>query len=215
MVDLCGNPRRGALASFTPPPPQGADGATVTLESCDALGLIVVRGKSADAAFMQACERTFGPPLPVRPSTFATLGERRALWVSPDEWWLLCPVHDKDAVSSALSAALEAAGVHCSQVLDNSGTLAAMRLSGSEHLTVLRHLTSADVQALQPGDCPGASLAGASVTLVCESPQAVLLLFRRSYADWVARMLLRSARPYLGQRASVEPGASRSRDSHG
>jgi sarcosine oxidase, subunit gamma len=154
---------------------------------------IVLRGRADDPTFLRAVQAACGVTLPTRPSTFAATANTVALWISPDEWWLLAPRVARDGLITALRQAT--AGQHA-QVADNSGSLAMLRLAGPQHTMLLRHLTTYDVEQLTIGRCVSTQLPKATWTLVRSDDAGVMLLFRRSFADWIWRLIERSARPY-------------------
>ena len=171
-----------------------ADGAAgVQAAEWAGLACIVLRGHADDAAFTTATQSTLGVALPAQPSTYAAGGRRIVLWMSPDEWWLLLPHADRDAVMAALTSALQ--GVFA-QIADNSGTLTCLRLAGPEHVTLLRHLSPYDFERMAVGRCVSSVIPKAGVTVVRSYDAGVMLIFRRSFADWVWRLIERSAKPY-------------------
>ena len=154
---------------------------------------LVLRGHADNAAFMAAVQSAAGVALPMQPSTHARAGAVMALWVSPDEWWLLVPRAARDALLTALRGAV--AVLHA-QVVDNSGGIALLRVAGPEHVTLLRHLTPYDTDKITPGRCVSTTIPKATMTVIRADNDGVMLLFRRSFADWIWRLIERSARPY-------------------
>ncbi|NDY91785.1 sarcosine oxidase subunit gamma [Ideonella livida] len=157
------------------------------------LGYLVLRGHAHDAAFMAAVAGVLGAPLPTRPRAVLNCPAGLVLWQSPDEWWLLCPRAQRDTLLAALGSAL--AGCFA-QVVDNSGGFTTLRLSGPQHMLLLRHLTPHDVDALPLGDCVSTVVSKASMVILRSDAQGVALVFRRSFADYLWRLIERSARPY-------------------
>lgn len=157
------------------------------------LGYIVLRGKPDDAAFMAGAAEVLGAPLPTAPMSVLPCPAGVLLWVSPDEWLLVCRRGARDGLLLAFSAAL--AGVHA-QVVDNSGGLTCVRLAGPEHLRVLRHLGPYDFERLAVGRCVGTVMSKTGISVVRSDDAGVLLVFRRSFADYTWRLLERAARPY-------------------
>jgi sarcosine oxidase subunit gamma len=166
----------------------------VVMSELPNLGYIVLRGHQSDEAFMARAAATLGQPLPRLPMTLAECAAGGVLWVSPDEWLLVCRRSQRGALLAALGDALQ--GVHA-QVVDNSGGLAMVRLSGEDHVTVLRHLGTYDFESLGIGRCVSTALQKTTVAVVRTDERGVLVIFRRSYADYTWRLLLRAARPYL------------------
>ena len=54
-------------------------------------GMVNLRLDPSDAAAMNAFAEAFGFALPVAPNTSAGDGEASALWLGPDEWWIVTP----------------------------------------------------------------------------------------------------------------------------
>lgn len=186
---------RTALAGRLPPvaPAAVQRQAGVTVAEWPQLGCIVLRGHAHDHAFMAAAQAVLGTTLPTRPSSLAAAGAGVVLWMSPDEWWWLLPHAARDAGLAALSAATQ--GVF-SQLVDNSGGLACLRLAGSAHLTVLRHLSPYDFERMPAQACVSTVVPRAGLTVVRTDERGVMLIFRRSFADWIWRLVERAAEPY-------------------
>ncbi len=54
-------------------------------------GMVNLRLDPSDETAMNAFAEAFGFALPVQPNTSAGNGEASALWLGPDEWWLVAP----------------------------------------------------------------------------------------------------------------------------
>lgn len=186
---------RSPLATFTLPSqermPSAQDG--ICFSEIPNLGYTILRGHSSDSAFMQATSQVLGGSLPTVPSTYVQCSVGVVFWVSPDEWWLLSPRAGKDALVAQLTQALQ--GVFA-QVVDNSGGHTAMRISGVQHMQLLRHMGVYDFESLQVGQAIGTVMGKANVTVLRTDTQGVVLLFRRSFADYLWRLLSRTAKPY-------------------
>lgn len=157
------------------------------------LGYLMLRGRADDAAFMTAVSGVLGAPLPTRPRTMLPCAAGVVLWQSPDEWWLLCARSRRDALLGALEAALQ--GLYA-QVVDNSGGFTALRIAGAPHLRLLSHLAPYDFDHLQVGQCVATVVSKAGFTVLRTDEHGVTLVFRRSFADYVWRLIERTARPY-------------------
>ncbi|MCW8209233.1 sarcosine oxidase subunit gamma [Verminephrobacter aporrectodeae subsp. tuberculatae] len=156
------------------------------------LGYLVLRGRADDAAFMQAVAAVLGQPLPTQPMAVLLTARGVVLWVSPDEWLLVCQRSCRAALLADLGAALHAV---FSQVVDNSGGLTTLRLAGPDHLLLLRQLGPCDFASLEVGHCVSTVFSKAGVSVVRTDAAGVLLLFRRSFADYVWRLIERTAQP--------------------
>ena len=64
-------------------------GAGVALSERRFPGIVDLRGKIDDTAFAKAIESTIGFVLPGVACTVATYNGIAALWMGPDEWWIL------------------------------------------------------------------------------------------------------------------------------
>lgn len=186
---------RSALAGCLPAlsSPEVRAQAGVRVAEWPNIACIVLRGRADDGDFLRAVQAACGVTLPTQPGTTATTANTVALWISPDEWWLLAPRVARDGLVIALRQAT--AGLHA-QVADNSGGLACLHLAGPQHVTLLRHLSPYDFETLGIGCCVSTVVPRAGVTVLRGDDQGVLLLFRRSFADWIWRLVERSARPY-------------------
>lgn len=172
---------------------------SVSAREITRLNLLVLRGDQKDPAFLTHTSQALGTPLPLLPSTFTETAKGKILWISPDQWWVLCSDQHKDALLQSLHRHSNAIAM---QALDNSGSLAALELFGANHLTVLRHLTPFDVESMETGACISTAVPQATLTILRPDPARVIILFRRSFAGWIWQLVRRSARPY-GLRVTV------------
>ena len=156
------------------------------------LGYIALRGISADAAVVAAPTNAMGVVLPVKPCSLTQSGELKVAWISPDEWLIVCPRGKLGATIAALENALQ--GIR-SQVVDNSGGYTQVILAGANARDVLGHCTVYDVDHLEPGKIVGTTF-GKSATLLHTHDRGYCLIFRRSFADYIWRFLVRAATPY-------------------
>jgi len=172
-------------------PPTSQNG--VVLSELSHLGYLVLRGKADDAAFMQTVAGVLGQPLPTQPMTVASTAVGVVLWSSPDEWLLVCKRSARDGLLAALTTLLQEV---FAQVVDNSGGLTTIRLAGPDHLMLLRQLGPYDFESLAVGRCASTVISKAGLTVVRTDEAGVLLVFRRSFADYIWRLLERTAQPY-------------------
>ncbi len=54
------------------------------------LGYINLRGNTGDEAFVDAVSSVLGVRLPAEPCTLAVSADAKVLWLSPDEWMIVC-----------------------------------------------------------------------------------------------------------------------------
>ena len=169
------------------------DSAGVWANELPLRGYITLRGNSSDAAFVSAVEATLKQSLPVEPSSFSFGPSGTVIWLSPDEWLITGPKGSNTALINALEDAL--AGQHV-QIADNSGGYTMAYLTGKEHVTALRHLGVYDFESIVPGQAISTVLTKINVTVYRHDDKGFFVIFRRSFADYVWRILERVARPY-------------------
>ncbi|MGH8856747.1 MAG: sarcosine oxidase subunit gamma [Polaromonas sp.] len=157
------------------------------------LGYIVVRGDVRDPAFNADMHAALGIALPTEPSTFVSTQGCVVLWQSPDEWLVVCARENLAGCVDRLEAV--SASLHA-QVVDNSGGLTQVYLSGKNHLEVLRHVGVYDFSSITPGRAVGTVCGKANMTVYRVDAHGVFVIFRRSFADYVWRLLTKAARPY-------------------
>lgn len=155
-------------------------------------GYISLRGRLADKAFQEAAASVLGAPLPARPCTLTRSGPVKALWLSPDEWLIVCPRARALPLLRGLDKALS--GVR-SQVVDNSGGYTEIVVRGRHAADVIAHASVYDVHRLGEGRVVGTTFGRAAVYMYRER-DGICLLVRRSFADYVWRFLVRAAEPY-------------------
>jgi sarcosine oxidase subunit gamma len=175
------------------------------------LGFVSLRGNGGDEAFVAAVSGVLGCPLPVSSCTYSVSSKSKVLWLSPDEWMIVCP---RDGLSGLLSGLTQALAGIRSQVADNSGGYTLVWLTGDKAQDVLAHVSVYDVTVLTPGRVVGTTFGKASVYLHREG-SGYLLMLRRSFADYIWRYLVRAAQPYgfgvvavAGDALGLEKGAA-------
>lgn len=166
---------------------------SINYSSGKALGFIHLRGHTSDAAFNGAIESVLGVSVPNAPKQTVYSDKAALLWLSPDEWLLVCAYESKFKLVLDLQDALK--DVHA-QVVDNSGGFMLMRVHGKEAATVLRHISPYNVLALQDGQCVSTVAKKVTVVMVKVSENDYAFIFRRSFADYLWRVLQKTAKPY-------------------
>ena len=79
----------------------------VSLREITTRGMIDLRGLTTDRKFMAAAKEVLGVDLPKAPRTSNTFGEVKALWLSPDQWFILCAREKAPALAADLAKAVE------------------------------------------------------------------------------------------------------------
>lgn len=181
------------------------DSCGVWMNEVPLLGYILIRGDAADAAFRVAIHEVLGAALPVKPSTFFSTPQGILLWQSPDEWLLVCARQNLSTCISRLETAL--ASLHA-QVVDNSGGLTQVYLSGSKHLELLHHVGIYDFALVTPGRAVSTVCSKANIVVYRTDAHGVFVIFRRSFADYVWPLLKQAARPYGLGISALQPDAA-------
>lgn len=166
-------------------------GASVTIRND--LGHINVRGRAADAGFVQSVEQVLGQALPVKPNT-VSLDQHEVFWLGPDEWLIVTPA----AAAAELAGRLQKAtsDTHAS-VNDISGGQVVLILQGAKCRDLLAKGCTLDLHrgTFAVGDCAQSGIARANVllALVDETP-TFMIVIRRSFSDYLCRWLTHAGR---------------------
>lgn len=163
----------------------------------EGLSIVNLRGNAEDAAFRQAVAGALGVELPTKPGTMSEKGAGRIVWAGPDDWFILGPKGQAEALVAHLRQAL--AGLHHA-VSDVSSGYTVLHVSGTPARDVLAQGCPLDLhpRTFANGTCAGSHFFKASVWLwqTDEAPVYELLV-RRSFMGYVWLML---------ERATVECG---------
>ncbi len=168
-------------------------GLCVDLREITGRGMIDVRGFASDRKFMAAAKKVLGLDLPKSPRTSATWGDVKALWLSVDQWLVLCARPKVDELVAALREELGA--IH-SLIVDVSDMRAVLRLEGEHVREVLLKGSSLDLLGgdYTPGTVRRMRFAEIAALLhVVEDTVFDVYVFR-SYADYAWDFLLATAR---------------------
>lgn len=127
-------------------------------------------------------------PLPLEPNTAWEAGPRAALWLGPDEWLVLGPLHAGAEVVEELEAAFR--DEHRS-VVDVSANRVAIELGGPDRFELLASGCSLDLhpRSWRAGMCAQTLFAKTQVILH-ERDDATRLLVRSSFAGYLVDRLL-------------------------
>ena len=156
-------------------------------------GVIHLRGRLSDEAFVAGVQKALGVSLPEQAKEVVYAEQAAIFWLSPDEWMLVSALQQKNQLLHALQDALKDV---FAQVVDNSGGFMLLRLHGKEATTVLRHLMTYDVASLQVDQCVHTAFKRSTIVVSKVADNDYALVFRRSFADYVWRVLQKTAKPY-------------------
>lgn len=166
----------------------------------DALrGQLIIRGDASNTDFANGLKSALGLALPGQ-LTSSVSDSIALLWLSPDEWLLLCDLEQTFAIESQLREALTG---HYA-VINVSGGQTQIRLAGSAAASVLQKSIPYDVSDAHfpVGKVVTTALAKTQATVRRISSTDWELTVRRSFADYAWRWLTDASREFglhLGQ----------------
>ncbi len=168
-------------------------GCCVNLREIAGRGMIDLRGLATDRKFMAAVKSVLGFDLPKSARTTAAWGDMKALWLSTDQWLILCPGEKATALLADLTAAL--ASIH-SLVVNVSDMRAIIRLEGAHARTTVMKGTSIDLTHgdYPPGTVRRMKFAEVGALLHIIETDVIEIYVFRSYADYAWAFLLKAAR---------------------
>ena len=158
----------------------------------DGLAIVNLRGNADDAAFRQAVSGVLGMGLPLKACSTADNGVLRIVWAGPDDWFVVGPRGQAEALATSLREAL--AGQHHA-VTDVSSGYTVLHLSGTPVREVLAQGCPLDLhpRVFANGASAGSHFFKASVWLwQTEEAPVYELLVRRSFMGYVWLMLERT-----------------------
>ena len=168
-------------------------GLSVDLREITDRGMIDLRGSTADKKFVAAVKKVLGVDLPKTPRTSATWGDVKALWLSIDQWLILCSRTKATELVSQLVT--ELSSIH-SLVVDVSDMRAVLRLEGDGVCEVLLKGSSLDLLSddYQAGTVRRMRFAEIAALLHVVEDNVFDIYVFRSYADYAWEFLLATAR---------------------
>jgi sarcosine oxidase subunit gamma len=171
-----------------------ATGLAIEMREIGDRGMIDLRGLPSDPAFMSAVRSALGVDLPVTPRTSASAGDITVLWLSVDQWLILCALSNAAELHSRLREAL--AGIHALAV-DVSHMRTVIRLEGGNVREVLIKGTSLDLlgEDYPPGTVRRLLFAEIAALIHIAAQDMIDLYVFRSYADYAWDFLVTAANP--------------------
>jgi sarcosine oxidase subunit gamma len=156
-------------------------------------GMIDVRGSANDKKFMAAAKKVLGLDLPKVPRSSVSWGDVKALWLSVDQWLILCSRAKAVELTAALRA--ELGSIH-SLIVDVSDMRAVLRLEGEGVREVLLKGSSLDLlsENYAAGTVRRMRYAEIAALLHVVEDDVFDIYVFRSYADYAWEFLLATAR---------------------
>ncbi len=162
-------------------------------------GMVNLRGKPDDKAFLDAAKKALGVPLPLEPNRVSAKDGVTVLWLSPEEWMVITP-GEGPRMADKLAGALS--GLHVS-VVDVSEARTCIHLTGPQARKVMMKAGAFDVHPrnFAVGHCAQTHLAKALTIIhhVSESETdgpGYDIYVLRSFSDYLWRWLEDAGREY-------------------
>ena len=187
--------RRSPLAEYRKPfvALSTASRGALSIRELPYLALVNFRADPNDTDAMQRLASGLEFALPVVPNTVTSRGDRRALWLGPDEWLIVGPEDQEKAIAQTLRDGLEGA---FSSIVDLSANRTILEIGGPNARDLLAHGVpiDLDVRSFGPGRCAQTLLAKAQVIIERLSDDPTFHVYARSsFASYVADWLLDAA----------------------
>jgi sarcosine oxidase subunit gamma len=160
-------------------------GAAPRIEEKPFLGYINLRGRADNTGFLAATLKVLGCEPPTKANTVIDSGDYRIYWLGPDEWLIVTPAGQQEALQNALQKALD--GVF-SSVVDTTSGLTMIRINGAKAADLLATDCPLDLhpREFKHGQCAQTRLAKAGMTLSPLADEAGFeVIIRRSFADYL------------------------------
>ena len=182
--------RRSALAGYAErfAAVSAASGGELSIRERPFVSQLNLRAGS-DAAVIQRFAAVLGFPLPTVPNSVASLEDRRALWLGPDEWLIVGPDGQQAAIEQELRNGLNGA---FGSVTDVSANRTLLEIRGAKARVRLAHGIAIDLdpRSFGPFRCAQTLLAKAQVIIECRDESGLILYVRASFATYAADWLL-------------------------
>lgn len=175
---------------------ESPDHAGVTLRERPFLGYLNLRGDLGDGDFGKAVRGVVGLDLPEAPNTFVENDRFTAIWLGPNEWYVVAPAGEESDILEALEKAL--AGRHYA-ANDLASGLTTVNVSGASARELLQKGCTLDLhpRAFGVGRCAQTLVAKAGVLILCRGEEPSYdLIVRRSFADYLFLWIEDAAHEY-------------------
>jgi sarcosine oxidase, subunit gamma len=166
---------------------------SISMREISERGMIDLRGLATDKKFMAAAKSILGFDLPKAPRTSAAWGDIKALWLSPDQWMILCARGKTTSLLAELNAAL---GKIHSLAVDVSDMRAIIRLEGEGVRETLMKGSSLDLisEDYKAGTVRRMRFAEIAALLHVVEDNMIDVYVFRSYAEYTWAFLEKAAR---------------------
>jgi sarcosine oxidase subunit gamma len=184
--------RRSPLAGFAEPFASAfeATGQAVAIREIPFVTQINLRVDPKDTELLRRLQPALGFDLPLTPNTTAEGGDRRVLWLGPDEWLLVAPQGQAASLERDMRDAFAGA---FGSIADVSANRTVLEVAGPGAVDLLAQGIPIDLypRAFRAGQCAQTLLAKAQVIIERRGDQPSFHLYvRASFAGYVADWLL-------------------------
>lgn len=157
----------------------------VRLTPLPRFGRLIVRG---DEEAVAAIGQGFGIALPRTACRAAAQDRNAALWLGPDEWLLIAPEGELEAIASAIESSL---GDIPASVVDVSDRNMAIEVAGPKAVEAINAFNALDLDeaAFPVGTCTRTLFAKAEIVLWRTRPDTFHIEVWRSFAPYVRGLL--------------------------
>ncbi len=168
-------------------------GLAVSIREIPDRGMIDLRGSASDRKFMAAAKEVLGVDLPKQPRTSVSWGDIKVLWLSIDQWLILCPRAKAADLLAKLRGAL--GSIH-SLAVDVSDMRAVIRMEGEGSREILMKGCSLDLLSddYAAGTCRRMRFAEIAALLHVVEEDVFDIYVFRSFAHYTWEFLLATAR---------------------
>ncbi len=165
----------------------------VSMREITTRGMIDLRGLPGDRKFMAAAKAVLGFDLPKAPRTSNSFGDVKVLWLSPDQWLVLCAREKAPSLAAEFAKATE--NTHALAV-DVSDMRSIIRIEGEGSREVMMKGCSLDFTDADftPGYVRRVRFAEIAALFTIVDASTIDLYVFRSYANYAWDFLLKAAR---------------------
>ena len=178
--------------------------AGVTLAERPHRGMVNLRLDPSDETAMNAFAEAFGFTLPTQPNTTAGNGEASALWLGPDEWWIVSPGSGPGAGPDLADKLYAALADRFAAVTEVGEGRTCIRIAGPKARALLQKGCPLDFhpRAFGAGQCAQTLLAKATVAIHLSADESAAegpvfeVYVLRSFAEYLWLWLEDAGREY-------------------
>jgi len=187
--------RRTALADYNDrfAALTASSGGELSIREVPFVSELNLRADPDDADLMLRLAAALRFALPLAPNTVSSNGDQRALWLSPDEWLVVGPDGQQEALKQALRDGLDGA---FGSIVNVSANRTVLEIHGEKARDLLAHGVpiDLDMSSFGPNRCAQTLLAKAHVVIERRGNEVAFCVYvRTSFASYVGDWFLDAA----------------------